>query len=67
MLPEDIKVTKQVEDARYNQDNSRTAFIRIEFYVGKHGPFVERIPKDGFTADARDAALERFAVEVRVP
>lgn len=65
MLADDIKVAKQVEDARYAQDGTRTQFIRVEFYVGKHGPFVERIPKDDFTAQVRDDKLTAFADQVR--
>lgn len=65
MLDDDIKITKQVEDSRYGQDGARTAFIRVEFFVGKHGPFVERFEKDAFTADARDLKLTTFAREVR--
>lgn len=65
MLPEDVKVTKQVEDSRFGLDGSRTAFIRVEFYVGKHGPFVERFPKDGYNAQVRDDKLTAWATEVR--
>jgi hypothetical protein len=46
-------------------DGSRTAFIRVEFFVGKHGPFVERFEKETFTADVRDAKLCAFADQVR--
>lgn len=65
MLEPDVKITKQVEDSRYALDGSRTAFIRVEFYVGKHGPFVERIEKDGYSAIVRDDRLTQFAREVR--
>lgn len=65
MLANDVKVTKQVEDARYALDGTRTAFIRVEFFVGKHGPFVERFEKDGYSAQVRDDRLTAFAAEVR--
>jgi hypothetical protein len=65
VLDADVKVTKQVEDARYAQDGARTSFIRVEFYVGKHGPFVERFEKDGYSALRRDDVLNTFAREVR--
>lgn len=65
MLDADINVTKQVEDARYRQDGTRESFIRYEFFVGKHGPFVLRIPKDGFDPFARDAALNAEAAKYR--
>lgn len=67
MLPPDIVVHKQVEDSRYDRDGVREAFIRVEFSVGKHGPFVERFPKDTFNAAVRDAKLIAFALEVRTP
>lgn len=65
MLADDVKITKQVEDARYALDGTRTAFVRVEFFVGKHGPFVERFEKDTFTADTRDAKLNAWADQVR--
>lgn len=65
MLDADVKVTKQVEDRRYEQDGTSNAFIRVEFFVGKHGPFVERFPKETYTADARDEKLNGFAAQVR--
>jgi hypothetical protein len=67
MLDADIKITKQVEDSTYDQDGSRTAFVRVEFFVGKHGPFVERVARDGFTQSSRDDKLNAFAREVRTP
>ena len=65
MLEPDIKVTKQVEDARYDLAGARTSFIRVEFYVGTHGPFVERLEKATYSALVRDDALNTFAREVR--
>jgi hypothetical protein len=65
MLADDIEITKQVEDSRYGRDGARTAYIRVEFVVGKHGPFVERFDKSTFTADARDAKLNEFGTMVR--
>jgi len=58
-------VTKIVEDARYAQDGSRATFLRVEFFVGKHGPFVERFPKETYTAYVRDDKLNAFAKDVR--
>ncbi|OLB84951.1 MAG: hypothetical protein AUI15_33820 [Actinobacteria bacterium 13_2_20CM_2_66_6] len=67
MLDPDIRITKQVEDSTYALDGTRTSHIRVEFFVGKHGPFVERVDRDGFTQDKRDAILTAFAREVRTP
>lgn len=67
-MPEpDIEILKQVEDSRYERDGSRTSFIRVEFMIGKHGPFVERFDKATFNASVRDLKLSAFAREVRTP
>lgn len=65
MLDEDIKVTRQNEDAKYELDGGRTSFIRVEFFVGKHGPFIERFSKDTYSMAVRDERLTAFAREVR--
>lgn len=65
MLDQDIEVISTVEDTRYQRDGTRTAIMRVEFFVGKHGPFTERFPKDGYTALVRDSKLNDFAREVR--
>jgi hypothetical protein len=65
MLEPDIEIAKISEETQYNKDFSRTGYIRVEFHVGKHGPFVQRFQKDGFTADIRDQGLNAFAQEVR--
>lgn len=67
MLDADIRIMRQVEDARFDLDGTSTYFVRVEFMVGKHGPFVERVPKDGFTAATRDGVVNAFAREVRTP
>jgi hypothetical protein len=65
MLNPGIVITKIAEDAVYGPDLTRQAFIRVEFMVDKHGPFVERFPKDQFTGATRDQKLNDFAMHVR--
>lgn len=65
MLAADIKIIRQVEDARYDDLGKPQPFIRVEFKVGDHGPFVERIPKPEFNTLTRDAILTAFADVVR--
>lgn len=65
MLEPDIEVIGTVEDTRYQRDGTRSALIRIEFMVGKHGPFTERFPKETYNAMVRDTKLNDFAREVR--
>jgi hypothetical protein len=65
MLDKDIQVIRQAQDAAMDRDGSTTRFIRVDFYVGKHGPFTEKFPRDNFTAQVRDDKLNAFGREVR--
>jgi len=65
MLDNGVVVMKVSEVPEYGRDGTRTAFVRVEFTVDKHGPFTERFPKDGYTAMVRDNKLNAFAREVR--
>ena len=65
MLASDVKVLSQAEDARY-VDGQTHRVVRVTFKVGTHGPFAVTVPRDGFTADARDAAVTALANEVRL-
>lgn len=65
MLDNGIKVIRTVEDAKYKIDGTRESIIRVEYMVDNHGPFVERFPKDSYTAITRDQKLNDFAREVR--
>jgi membrane protein YdbS with pleckstrin-like domain len=64
MLDPDVKIVKQTQDHRF--DNGTTVpIIRVQFTVGPHGPFLQKFDMDGFTAAARDTALNAFATQVR--
>jgi hypothetical protein len=65
MIDSDIKVINIAEDGRYELNGKRTSWIRLTFFVGEHGPFIERIPKDDYSAATRDEKLNAFAREVR--
>jgi hypothetical protein len=65
MLEPDIEITNQAEDRRYERDNSSTVFVRVTFYVGKHGPFTEKIDKGPDWDVQRDARLNAQAAKVR--
>jgi hypothetical protein len=65
-LDPDVVILRQVEDA-IMKDGDRVAIIRIEWQVGKLGPFVERIRKDEYTADVRAERLNNQAREHRIP
>jgi len=65
MLEPGITITRIVEDAFFSAAGKSEPRIRIEFRVGDHGPFVERIPKADYTAQKRDELLNKFAREVK--
>lgn len=48
---EDLQVR---DDPTYQRDGSIVTLKRATFYLGKHGPFVERVPADAnFDAELR--------------
>lgn len=65
MLDPDIKVVHTTEQRQYDAQLQAIVSLRVEFMVGRFGPFVEKFPKDGFTAEQRDVALNAFAAQVR--
>lgn len=65
MLDQDVTIVNIAEDTRYDDQQQRHAIIRVEFRVGRRGPFTERFDKDTYTADARDQRLNAFAAHVR--
>lgn len=65
-LDTDIVILRQVEDARLVAGD-RVPIIRIEWQVGKAGPFVERIDKSEYSASVREQRLNDAAREHRIP
>jgi hypothetical protein len=65
-LDADIEVTRQIEDRTYGRDNIAQPFIRVEFWVGKHGPFTEKIEKTDTWDEERDRRVNAAAAKVRV-
>ncbi len=66
MLDPDIEVTRQLEDRRYERDGTAVPFIRVEYYVGTHGPFTEKFDKTETWHEQRDARLNAEALKIRV-
>jgi hypothetical protein len=64
-LDKDITIVRVAEDVRWTDKGQNQPIIRVEFKVGDHGPFTERIPKADYTAAKRDDCLNKFAREVR--
>lgn len=67
MLDSDVRLINVAEDSTYDTRGERTPYIRVEFNVGKFGPFTERFDKATYSADVRDAKLNEFARHVRQP
>ena len=65
MLDKDVHITRQTEQTEYGADLKRTVYLRVEFTVGDHGPFTERIPMSGLTAEIRDQRLNERAAALR--
>jgi hypothetical protein len=65
MLDDDVKLVRVNEERIYDATLTPTVSVRVEFMVGKHGPFVEKFPKADYTALQRDDRLNAFAREVR--
>lgn len=65
MLADDIKIVKITEQRTYDATYQASVAMRVEFLVGRHGPFVVKIPQDDYSAQVRDDKLNAFAVEVR--
>lgn len=65
MREDDISIVRQTEDRKLDAVGQAVPFIRVEFKVGNHGPFVEKFDKATFTGDIRDRRLNEFAREIR--
>jgi hypothetical protein len=65
MLADDIKIVQITEQRNYDDTLQPQVFIRVEFKVARHGPFVEKFPKADYTVDVRDARLNTFGESVR--
>lgn len=66
MLEPDIDVTRQLEDRRYERDGTAVPFVRVEFYVGKHGPFTVKVDKTDDWHVKRDELITAEAAKVRL-
>lgn len=66
MLDADIRIARITEQSIYDPVTFKPAVsMRIEFMVGEHGPFVEKIPMADYSAFAREQRLNARAAEIR--
>jgi hypothetical protein len=60
-----VTILKQDEEFRFGPAGELLEQIRVQFTVGKSGPFLLRFPKAGFTGYAARQAIDAFARELR--
>ena len=61
-MPDDYTVNfRNVQDEARPERDGVVRYRRYDFYIGKHGPFTERVPLDGFT----DAEITRRVEALR--
>lgn len=65
MLSPDVEITKQLEDARYARDGSIERYIRLEYFVGKHGPFRLEVSRADVDNGRRDELVNADALKFR--
>lgn len=61
-----VQIVNQFQDARYENNGTVTALIRVRFMVGTFGPFLETFELDKYTSAARDAKLQERALHIWV-
>lgn len=65
MLNAGIEVTQQIEDSRYQRDRTVYRYVRVEYYVGKHGPFRLELSREDIDAGRRDELVNADAEKFR--
>jgi len=66
MSPPDLTVefTNMRDYPKHERDGSVTVQKRVEFYIGKYGPFVEYFPLDGFSQMVVDERVRQLKREL---
>lgn len=66
-MPELLDVTyKNVSDeSLLNRDGTVTKYKRYDFFIGKHGPFTERVPLDTFTDSEIQTRVARLKAHIQ--
>jgi hypothetical protein len=59
----DFKVIS--DESLLNRDGTVTKVRRYDFYIGKHGPFTERVPLDTFTDGEINARVARLKAHLQ--
>lgn len=53
------------DEARPRRDNTIERNRVYTFYLGKHGPFIERVPLEGFDADEITRRIDAMRAHLR--
>lgn len=48
------------DESIVNRDQTVTKVRRYDFFIGKYGPFTERVPLEGFTESEIDQRIARL-------
>jgi len=59
-MPESYRVTRVTEVAEFDDRGRVSPMMRVEFYVGTHGPFTEKWRKEQWDPNAMRARLDEF-------
>lgn len=57
-------MTRVIEDSVVDENNRFVPAIQVLFKVGDHGPFSLKLPKEGFTAQKAQEAMNALAMEI---
>lgn len=64
-MPDSIRIIKQDEEITVGERGELRTLVRVSFKVDDDGPFLERFPRETFSATAARARLDEFARELR--
>jgi hypothetical protein len=62
-LAVDFKVIS--DESLLNRDGTVSKVRRYDFYIGKHGPFTERVPLDNFTDSEIQTRVTRLKTHLQ--
>jgi hypothetical protein len=65
-MPLQVTITRITETVGRAEAGKLIAMMRVEFLVGKHGPFAQEFPRETFNARDARTKLEGFARELEV-
>lgn len=61
----EIEIIRMQDESPFKRDGSIERVKRVDFFIGKFGPFTERFPAAEFSADALNARTAKLRDELR--